>query len=257
MSQRNKMVVSGAQALVVVLLTISILGCESTLPTNSSSQQINYSTPKYRNANFEWRLDGAADPGSIVRLASDFEFRPSVNKSETSVFAQRSEISSSTFSATNPVTYRFEADVSMTTQISKDVVIFQLYASTPGCAPPMSLRWRSDNTLSFDGDFARRSGSDGCVENVDLKSAMYTGPRLSRTGNEFRLAVEASFDGNGDFVTEVYIDETLVMTGSYVTPEGDTFDRRTSFYMKHGANSPEFWPFVMLSKNPTVLRRTR
>jgi len=148
----------------------------------------------------------------------------------------------------------FDSTVSMRTGSREGFIFFQIHDGRNGCSPPMSLRWGENNTLSFDSDYTRDQGMNGCVENRELRNARYSGPRLRRDGTQYHFQAIVEFDGSGDFDVSAYIDGAVVITGHYQPSNDPEFVASPRFYLKHGVYSQFEWPYEMVSENMRVYR---
>ncbi len=212
-----------------------------------------FAQSNWHRVNLNWDVSCNVDRGSIERRGADYTFRTSANHCTGGIFAQRAEIFSSTISVNRAVTYLFETTVAMTTQSTEPFVLFQIHDGRNGCAPPLSVRWKSDNTLGFDSDYTRDQGMDGCVENRALRDQRYTGARLQRNGTPHKLQVLLTFDGNGNFDVVVYMDGAGVLQGRYEPSSNPGFVSSSRFYMKHGVYSQRVWSYEMTSTGMRVL----
>ena len=108
-----------------------------------------------------WDVSCGVDSDSLERQRNGYVFRTSRNRCIGVIFAQRSEISSDHLSVNRPATYLCGAKLQMITSYSEPSMVFQIHDGRNGCAPPMSVRWQSNNTLSFDSDYTMDRGMDG------------------------------------------------------------------------------------------------
>jgi len=118
----------------------------------------------------------------------------------------------------------------------------------------MSLRWQNNNTLSFDSNYTRDQGMDGCEINHELQNARYSGPRLRRDGTQYHFRAVLEFDGNGNFDINTFIDGVHVLGGHYQPSSDPSFVASPRFYMKHGVYSQYVWPYEFRSENMKVYR---
>lgn len=194
-----------------------------------------------------WKTSCSVDPGSIVRTGSSYVFKTSRNRCQGGIYDQRAEIRSSDISVARRSDQLFSATVSMTTASNEPFVIFQIHDGRDGCAPPMSLRWTSGNTLSFDSDYTMNRKMQGCVPNISLRHASYKGPRLKRDGTPHDLKVALQFDGNGGFDVNVSLDGEPAIAGKYEPSSDKRYFRSRKFYMKHGVYSRNLFEYELKS----------
>lgn len=93
----------------------------------------------------------------------------------------------------------------------------------------------------------------GCVENLALMNARYTGPKLRRDGAPHKLQVMLRFGGTGDVDVQVYVDGAGVLGGRYQPSSDPRFVSSRRFYLKHGVYSRNAWPYEMVSQEMRVL----
>jgi hypothetical protein len=199
-----------------------------------------------------WKTSCGADRGSITKSGSSYVFKTSKNYCTGGIFNQRAELTSSDISVRRKVTHTFSSNVAMKTGSGEPFILFQIHDGRNGCAPPMSLRWQGNGSLSFDSDYTKGKGMAGCVENRELRNAGYRGPSLKRNGTAYDLQVALMFDGNGAFDVAVSIDGKQVLSGKYSPPDDPQFLRSTRFYMKHGVYSRNRWDYELTSKGVKV-----
>lgn len=145
----------------------------------------------------------------------------------------------------------------MTTGSKEAFIIFQVHDGRFGCSPPMSLRWQGNGTLSFDSDYTKGKGMDGCIENRSLRNASFRGPPLRRDGTRYQLQVATAFDGEGSFDVSVTVDGRPVLSGTYSPPNEKRFLRSKRFYMKHGVYSRNRWDYELRSEQLQVQQLRR
>ncbi|WP_267139398.1 hypothetical protein [Anianabacter salinae] len=202
-----------------------------------------------------WDTSCGVDAGALSRSGADYVFRTSKNKCTGGIYLQRSEIFSDNIRIDSPATYLFETTMSFRASQPEDAVVFQIHDGRNGCAPPMSLRWRGNGELSFDSDYTRDQGMQGCTPNQQMRSARFTGPRLVRDGRAYAMRVFLTFDGQGGFAVQVAADGRAVLQGAYVPPADPAFVRSSRFYMKHGVYSQRMFDYEMRSSGMRVLRQ--
>jgi hypothetical protein len=208
----------------------------------------------WRVARMGWEISCGVDRGSLERQQDRYIFRTSSNRCQGGIFAQRSEISSDHLSVNRPATYLFDTTLQMMTASDEPFVVFQIHDGRNGCAPPMSVRWQSNNTLSFDSDYTMDRGMDGCVQNNELMNARYSGPRLSRDGNPHLFRARITFDGQGGFDITIEVDGISALSGRYAPPDDARFIRSKRFYFKHGVYSQRVWPYELVSTGMRMLQ---
>ena len=208
----------------------------------------------WRSARMGWEVSCGVDRGSLERQKDRYTFRTSSNRCPGGIFAQRSELSSDHLSVNRPATYLFETTLQMMTASSEPFVVFQIHDGRNGCAPPMSVRWQSNNTLSFDSDYTMNRGMDGCFPNNELRKARYNGPRLSRDGNPHLFRARITFDGLGGFDIAVEVDGVLALSGRYAPPVDTKYMRSQKFYFKHGVYSQRVWRYELVSSGMRMLQ---
>lgn len=208
----------------------------------------------WRSVNMGWETSCEPDRGSISRSRKVITFRTSSNNCVGGIFNQRAELHSKFISVNRRITYMFESTISMQTDSREGFIFFQVHDGRNGCSPPMSLRWRENNTLSFDSNYTRDQGMDGCVVNHELQNARFSGPRLRRDGTPFNFRAILEFDGDGNFDITVFIDGVQVLGGHYQPSDDPSFVASPRFYMKHGVYSQFVWPYEMRSEGIRVLR---
>lgn len=228
-------------ALLTTLATVAV-----TLPATAQES--------WRVARLGWDVSCGVDRGSLERQRDRYVFRTSSNRCTGGIFAQRSEISSDHLSVNRPATYLFETTLQMTTSSGEPFVVFQIHDGRNGCAPPMSVRWQSNDTLSFDSDYTMDRGMDGCVENTGLRNARYTGPRLRRDGSPHLFRARVAFDGQGGFDIAISVDGSTALSGRYSPPDDARFMRSQRFYFKHGVYSQRVWPYELVSSGMRMLQ---
>ncbi len=208
----------------------------------------------WRPVNLGWGVSCGADRGSITRSRKVRVFRTSANHCSGGIFNQRAEINTDNISINREITYLFETTVSFTSESNEPFVIFQIHDGRNGCSPPLSVRWQSNNTLSFDSDYTRDQGMDGCVQNREMRNARYSGPRLQRNGTPYQFRALLDFDGNGNFDVTIFIDGAAAISGHYQPSIDPGFVASSRFYMKHGVYSHFVWPYELRSEGMRVLR---
>lgn len=223
-------------------------------PASAPDVPIGFPQFDWRIVDLGWETSCGVDRGSIERSGSTYAFRTSSNHCSGGIFNQRAEITSDDIAVSERSAFLFESTISFSSQSTEPFILFQVHDGRNGCSPPMSLRWRSDNTLSFDSDYTRGQGMAGCVENQGLRSARYLGPTLRRDGTPYELQVLLVFHGQGAFDIAVRLDGADVLSGRYEPTADPSFVTSSRFYMKHGVYSREVWPYEMRSEGMRLFR---
>jgi hypothetical protein len=208
----------------------------------------------WRAVNMNWRVSCAVDAGSLTQSRDTYVFRTSRNHCSGGIFRQRSELTTDTISVTQPMRYMFETTLQMITASNEPFIVFQVHDGRDGCAPPVSVRWQANGTLSFDSDYTMGRGMDGCVPNNALRSAAYTGARLRRDGTPHHFRALFRFDGQGGFDIVIEADSRRALSGNYAPASNARFVRSQQFFFKHGVYSQNTWPYELTSSRMTMLR---
>ncbi len=124
--------------------------------------------------------------------------------------------------------------------------MFSVHDGRHGCAPPLSIRVRSNGKIYLEGDYKTGPG-ERCRRDV-LKTKYLGNQRIKRDGTEQKFRVDLDFNGKGAFGIEVYINNALTAKSNYKFEEGKGYIKSKKFFFKHGVYSRHMFAFQATAK---------
>lgn len=219
----------------IFLLFILIPSLSWGLTFKDGKQVEDRDKPLYVGDGWDWVISCKVDDGAIERDGDIWIFKNGKNGCtgddrysgemlkihDNKMNALRTEIASKKILPTNRGTYKFETYFSITSQEKyvPDFSIFQVHDGRPDCAPPLMVFIGKRIRLKGSYKIGNDNNPDSECDDMGLKVNNLPTIDILKDGTEYKLTVLVDFDGKGNFQTEVYINDTLERSATYLQPK--------------------------------------
>lgn len=236
--------------------TVLAIACSACLTSMSVSAGEGFSSQKLR----------IIQKGCSYRMTykdGGYNFQTSKNNCH-SMYKQRNELTTPEMPISTKGFFVFETDFSMKSERPSEFVIFQMHDATAhGCAPPLIIKampfgtyTKFDNTSNYGKVkfLSKAVCTPSDFTNLLLKDDFNAGEaQMKFDGTPIKLRAEVALDGTGDYELSFYVDNQLVIEGSYTAAHKMGFTRSKSYYFKHGAYSKNLFKYTART-TPVFLR---
>lgn len=241
--------------------------------TFKDGKQVGSNSLDFGKNQMNWKISCSVEEGSITQDQDYLIFKTSENLCEKTkdtggTFNQRSEIYAKDLSPREKATYEFETYFSVSSQSTEPFQILSIHDGRDGCNPPFSLYIDSDGKLFIRSAYKYGKGEQ-CLDNPMGRGKSKA--NIQRDGTEYKVNVIVEFFGNGNFYTEVYLNDNLDIKGTYETPKNTNkpvkkcqfkpgtnhleceekiykYEISKKFYFKHGVYSKNIFDYEFKSK---------